>query len=87
VGYELLGEGRTDDALAVFELNVEMHPHAYNPWDSLGEALAGAGHTAEAIEAYQRSVELNRASRSGQAALRRLRRLRREASNGISGSE
>jgi hypothetical protein len=84
VGYELLGEGRTDDALALFELNVEMHPHAYNPWDSLGEALAGAGHTAEAIEAYQRSVELNRASRSGQAALRRLRR---EASNGISGSE
>ncbi|HMB71312.1 MAG TPA: hypothetical protein VKU85_18525, partial [bacterium] len=74
VGYELLGQERFDEALKLFRLNVVEHETAWNPWDSLGEALVTAGRTEEAVEAYARSVELNPASRTGQAALRRLRR-------------
>ncbi|HMB69914.1 MAG TPA: hypothetical protein VKU85_11410, partial [bacterium] len=74
VGYELLGQERMDEAIAVFRANAEMYPYEFNPWDSLGEALAMAGRTAEAVEAYRRSVELNPASRTGQDALRRLTR-------------
>ena len=39
-GYGLLQNGRAAEALAIFELNVEMFPGAANPWDSLGEANA-----------------------------------------------
>ncbi len=74
VGYELLGAERVDEAITVFELNVELFPHSFNPWDSLGEAYAHAGRSEDAIAAYRCSVELNPASRSGQSALRRLLR-------------
>lgn len=74
VGYGLVTEERIEDALAILHLNVEMFPRAFNPWDSLGEVLAMAGRTDEAIAAYARSVELNPSSRSGQTALRRLKR-------------
>jgi tetratricopeptide (TPR) repeat protein len=51
-GYVLLGVGRTDDAIAVFRRNVADYPESWNVHDSLGEALALAGQTAEAIEHY-----------------------------------
>ena len=66
LGYELLRSGRVDEAIAVFELNVEEYPGAWNPHDSLGDAYRAAGRTEEAIESYQRSLELNPNSPSGQ---------------------
>lgn len=74
VGYGLLEKGRTEDALTVLRLNTEEFPDQWNPWDSLGEALAAAGRTEEAIRAYERSLALNPANGGGQAAVRRLRR-------------
>lgn len=59
VGYELLGIGRVEDAIAVFELNVEQYPDAWNPYDSLGDAYAAAGEIDKAMESYRRSLELN----------------------------
>jgi tetratricopeptide (TPR) repeat protein len=79
VAYRLLQAGHTDDALSVFRLNVEVFPQAWNPWDSLGEALATVGRKDAAIEAYERSVELNPTSSAGQAVLRQLRRERESA--------
>jgi cytochrome c-type biogenesis protein CcmH/NrfG len=58
--------------VAVFRLNVEEYPNAWNPWDSLGEAYLGTGDTAHAIESYRRSVQLNPKSAGGIAALKRL---------------
>ena len=52
-GYLLLSQGRTDDAIAVFEKNVADHPDSWNAHDSLGEALAGAGQTTDAIRHYE----------------------------------
>lgn len=65
LGYALLREGRHDDAIAVFDYNVRLHPDAWNPHDSLGDAYAAAGRMEEAIEAYRRSLELNPQSPSG----------------------
>jgi len=72
LGYWLLGKGRPDDAIAVFRLNVEMFPAAFNPYDSLGKAYLARGDTALAIQNYRRSVELNPNNAGGVEALRKL---------------
>ncbi len=43
LGYRLLGQSKVDDAIAVFELNVERYPDSWNVYDSLGEAHATEG--------------------------------------------
>jgi len=72
LGYWLLGKGSTDDAIAVFQLNVEMFPAAFNPYDSLGEAYLARGDTALAIQNYRRSVEINPNNTAGVEVLRKL---------------
>ena len=59
LGYNLLGGGHTEAAIAVFRLNVEAYPESANTYDSLGEAYLGAGEYASALEKYKKSVELN----------------------------
>ena len=72
LGYRLLGEGRIDDAIAVFQLNVGRFPGSWNVYDSLGEACAAKGDTERALELYRRSVELNPDNANGIAAIERL---------------
>jgi glyoxylase-like metal-dependent hydrolase (beta-lactamase superfamily II) len=59
LGYQLLQRGRVDEAIVIFELNVEAYPEAFNTWDSLGEAQLAAGQREKAIASYRRSLELN----------------------------
>ena len=42
-GYQLLGAGKTQEAIAVFKQNAEKYPASWNTYDSLGEGLAAAG--------------------------------------------
>jgi glyoxylase-like metal-dependent hydrolase (beta-lactamase superfamily II) len=72
LGYRFLGQGRLDEAIAVFRLNVERFPDSWNVYDSLGEAHAAKGETERAIELYRRSVELNPDNTNGVQALERL---------------
>jgi CubicO group peptidase (beta-lactamase class C family) len=58
-GYRLLGAGEVDAAIAILELNVEMFPESFNPYDSLAEAYAEAGRNDLAVKNYARSLELN----------------------------
>ena len=58
MGYVLLREGRLDDALAIFEKNVELYPGSPNVHDSLAEALLAKGDKAAAILHYRRVLEL-----------------------------
>jgi cytochrome c-type biogenesis protein CcmH/NrfG len=46
------------DAIAIFELNVEMFPGDGNAYDSLGEAYMVSGNKERAITNYRRSLEL-----------------------------
>lgn len=59
IGYRLLGGGKTDAAIAAFELNVTEHPESGNAYDSMGEAYATVGDQKRAIAAYEKSLELD----------------------------
>jgi len=58
-GYELLAEGKVNEAIALFRLNVYMYPKSSNVYDSLGEAYMTAGNAKLAIENYEKSLELD----------------------------
>jgi glyoxylase-like metal-dependent hydrolase (beta-lactamase superfamily II) len=73
LGYQLLARDRVEDAIVIFELNVEVYPRAFNTYDSLGEAYMLAGRTAEAIANYERSLELNPDNANATAMLARIR--------------
>ena len=72
LGYHYLGEGQTEIAVAIFKLNVEAYPDAYNTFDSLGEAYMEAGQTDLAIQNYERSLELNPGNDNARQMLRRM---------------
>ncbi len=59
LGYELLGEGETEMAIAVFELNLSRFPDDPNCYDSLAEAHLTAGDRDKAIELYRKALELD----------------------------
>lgn len=73
-GYALLGFGKTEDAIRVFERVVRDHPNSANAWDSLGEAQAAAGRTTEAIESYRRSLKLDPENAHARAQIEALAR-------------
>jgi len=58
LGYSLLREQRTADALTVLRLNVESYPASANAHDSLAEALLAQGKRDEAISHYEKALEL-----------------------------
>ena len=72
LGYLLLQRGRVDDAIQIFQLNVEEYPNTWNVYDSLGEAYAAHGDRDLAIKNYKKSIELNPANTNGKDALKRL---------------
>lgn len=72
LGYSLLGDGKTREAVAVFELNVREFPSSFNTYDSLGEAHMTAGNKEQAIKNYKRSIELNPNNTNGVDMLKRL---------------
>lgn len=58
-GYNLLRGGHTQESVAIFRLNTELHANSWNAFDSLGEAYEKGGNRAVAIEAYKKSLALN----------------------------
>jgi CubicO group peptidase (beta-lactamase class C family) len=58
-GYLLLGDGKTEEAIKVFQTNAALYPDDANSYDSLGEAFMKAGKRESAIENYQRSLKLD----------------------------
>lgn len=59
LGYKLLGGEHLEEAIAIFQLNVEAYPEAANTYDSLGEAYMRNGDAELAIANYERSLELD----------------------------
>jgi CubicO group peptidase (beta-lactamase class C family) len=74
LGYDLLAAQRVKDAIEVFKLNVADHPQSANAYDSLGEAYAAAGNKEQAIENYQRALELDPKNTQAAETLKRLRK-------------
>lgn len=73
LGYRLLGEKKIDEAIKVFELNVEEYPKFWNCYDSLGEGYMNAGQKELAIQNYEKSLELNPQNQNGADMLKKLR--------------
>ena len=69
MGYGYLAEGKTGDAFAMFQLNVEVFPSAFNVYDSQGEAFMLDGQYEEAIVNYKWSLELNPQNRNAEDKL------------------
>lgn len=59
VGYYLLANGRTKDAITIFGLNVQEYPDSWNVYDSLGEAYMVQGNNRMAVENYKKSLKIN----------------------------
>jgi CubicO group peptidase (beta-lactamase class C family) len=59
LGYQLLGEDKTNEAVRIFELNVATYPTLSNAFDSLVEAYLKNGNKEAAIKSYKKAVELD----------------------------
>src|SRR5436190_15914268 len=69
LGYALLGEGRTAEAVAILGLNAEHYPGSANAWDSLAEATLAAGDRAAAERLYRKALAIDPGFRSSLRAL------------------
>lgn len=59
LGYQFLWRDRVNDAVRIFELNVEAFPEAANAYDCLGEGYMKQGRNELAIKNYKRSLDLD----------------------------
>lgn len=72
LGYFFLQEEEIEKALAIFKLNVEAFPNAFNVYDSYGEALVKNNEKEKAIANYKKSVALNPGNTNGIDMLKKL---------------
>lgn len=59
LGYRLLAHDDAETAIAIFRVNVRLHPGSANVYDSLAEAYLTAGQLDEAERNYRRALELD----------------------------
>jgi hypothetical protein len=57
-GYQLLGQQKVDEAIAMFEKNVKDHPASWNVYDSLADAYVAKGDRKKALESYTKALNL-----------------------------
>lgn len=58
LGYQLLGDGKTAEALEFFRKNTKDHPQSWNVWDSLAEGLGKSGDAKGARENYEKALAM-----------------------------
>ena len=71
-GYELMGSGDLDGAIAMLRLNAQEFPDSGNVWDSLAEAYLKAGRTEQSAIYYRKSLELNPDNDNALAQLKKI---------------
>ena len=71
-GYQLMSQGKKEEALKVFKLNTELYPSSYNSFDSYGECLLEMGDKENAIKAYKKSLTLNPANKHAKVVLSKI---------------
>jgi len=72
LGYQFMRAKKFEEAIRIFQLNVEAYPQSSNTWDSLGEAYLDAGNTLQSIVNYRKALQLNPNNRTAAEALRKL---------------
>ena len=69
----MMKENKMENAIKLFELNVEEYPNSANSYDSLGEAYMNAGNKELAIKNYEKSLQLNPKNENAVEMLKQLR--------------
>ena len=69
IGYQLLFEGKEEEAIAVFKSNVERYPMSANPYDSLAEAYERGGRLDLAEPLYDKARILGEKNNDPNTAL------------------
>ncbi|QXP60443.1 serine hydrolase domain-containing protein [Olleya sp. HaHaR_3_96] len=59
IAYQLLNNKKTEDALKIFNLQLEMFPEHFNSYDSLGEFYFTTKDYTKALGNYKKSLEFN----------------------------
>jgi uncharacterized protein len=57
-GYRLLGDKKIEEAIAVFQRNVQLYPGSANVYDSLGDGYESAGKFDLALQNCEKAVEV-----------------------------
>jgi len=65
LGYLFLFNGKTDEAIKVFKLNVKKHPDAWNTYDSLADAFQKKGKVADSVKNYKIALQKAPAAQKG----------------------
>jgi len=75
-GYRLFQNGELEKALEVLKLNTILYPESWNVYDSYGEVLTELNRKLEAIEMYEKSIELNPDNESGKNMIEKIKQKR-----------
>jgi len=73
LGYSLLYSGHEQDAIRVFQQNVQEFPQSSNVYDSLGEAYMKVGEKDLAVANYEKSLQLDPKNQNAVEQLKKLR--------------
>lgn len=58
LGYRLMADKKTDEAIAAFQRNVHLYPGSANVYDSLADGYESAGKLDLALQNCQKAVEV-----------------------------
>jgi proline-specific peptidase len=72
LGYTYLGKKAYEEAINIFEMNVDAYPDSWNVYDSLGEAYLKNWNIEKAKENYNKSITLNPENENGKKVLKEL---------------
>ncbi len=81
LGYQLLQNGQSEEAVGIFRINAESYPNSSNVWDSYADGLLAAGNTEKAIECYKKVLEVLPNDNNADASLKDV--LRENAERGL----
>lgn len=72
LGYAFMSNNKEFEAETTFKLNIQLFPLSWNTYDSYGEILLKHGKKEDAIQMYQKSLELNPNNENGKKVLDQL---------------
>jgi len=72
LGYHLLHLNQYQEAIRIFQLNIEAYPQSGDAYDSLAEAYVDDGNKEQAIANYRKSLQLKPTNRNAARMLRKL---------------
>jgi Flp pilus assembly protein TadD len=71
--YQLLGEKKFKEVIAICKLNAEVYPNEWTTYDELGDAYMANGDKVLAIEAYRKSLALFPGNMNATEQIRKLK--------------